>query len=126
MMTIKTKILKHIWENSGGYINNYGNIILVTKMPLDNLGICVNTEDATVEKRVVKGKDLVILKNLIASRGRCYLYKIITGVCIDNSFYIPVDKALNTTRLANGSLIDTYMFALSEQYLDDDKKGNKK
>ena len=51
---------------------------------------------------------------------------MITGVCIDNSFYIPIDKAFKTTRLANGNLVDTYMFALSEQYFDDDKKKNSK
>ena len=126
MVTARTQILKHIWENSGGYINNYGNIILLSRMPLDNLGICVNTEDAIVERRIVKGRDIAVLKGLMVSRGKCYLYKMLTGVCIDNSFYIPIDKSFKTTRLSNGGLVDTYMFALSEQYLDDEKKRNNK
>lgn len=40
--------------------------------------------------------------------------------------YIPIDKSFKTTRLSNGGLVDTYMFALSEQYLDDEKKRNNK
>lgn len=124
MVTARTKILKHIWETGGGYINSCGNVTLITKLALKDTGIYADVSNITIEQTIHKGQNVAILRGLVATRGKGYLYKIITGICIDNRFYIPIDKAYNTTRLPNGSLKDTYMFALVEQYSEDDKPKN--
>lgn len=121
MVTARTKILRHIWENSGGYINNYGNVILVTKVALPDANIHVNIDNVTVEKTIHQGQNVAMLKGLVVSRGKGYLFKVLTGICIDNRFYRPIDKAYKSTRLANGNMLDTYWFAMVEEYADEDK-----
>lgn len=126
MATARTKILRHIWDTGGGYINSHGNIALITKISLADAGIYVDTTNITIEHTVHKGQNVALLKGVAATRGKVYLYKILTGVCIDNHFYKPVNKAFKTFRLSNGSLRDNYILALVEDYIDEDKTNKSK
>lgn len=122
MMTARTKILKHIWERGGGYINSYNNITLVTKIALKDVRLYVDVGDVTIERYVHNGENVALLRGLACNRGKVYFHNILTGICIDNRFYVPINKSCSTTRLPNGEVRDTYSLALAEQYVEDDKQ----
>lgn len=126
MVTARTKILKHIWDNGGGYINSHGNIYLITKIGLVDANVYVDTTNITIEHTVHKGQNVAIVRGLVATRGKIYLSKILTGVCIDNHFYKPVNCRFTTKVLSNGVLNDTYIIGLVEEYTDEDKPKSKK
>ena len=126
MMSARTKILKHIWETGGGYINSCGSVTLITRLSIKDAGLYVDVGSITIEKTIHRGKNVAILRGLVSSRGRVQFGTLITGICIDNRFYTPVNKTFVTTRLPNGALKDTYTIAMIEQYTDDDKPSKTK
>lgn len=122
MVTAKTKILKHLWEQGGGYINTCDNLSLITKISLTDANIFVDISSLSIEKTLYKGNNVAVVRGLIAEQNRICLHNILTGVSIDNNFYIPVNSRYTITKLTNGNVRYNYMFALSEQYIEDNKR----
>ena len=118
MTSARTKILRHLWETGGGFINQYGNVYLVTKVALCDANIQVNTNPMTIEKTVHKGENVAVIRGLVVTRGRGYLYKVLMGVCIDNRYYEIIKAFPQSMRTSSGTILDSYTISLREIYTD--------
>ena len=124
MASGKSKILKHIWETGGGFIFKGENVTLVTNSHLDAVGIQVNDAEVSVEFTIKQEQNMALLHGLIAKRGTFTLNQIITGVCIEDKFYIPVNYRVKSIQY-RGHTVDKFDILMVEHY-EEKKTGSKK
>ena len=124
MASGKSKILKHIWEKGGGFIFKGENVTIVTNSHLNAVGIQVNDADVSVEFTIRQEQNKALLHGLIAKRGSFALNQILTGVCIEDRFYIPVNYRVKSVQ-HRGQTVDKFDILLAEHY-EESKAGKKK
>lgn len=121
MASGKSKILKHIWEKGGGFIFKGENVTIVTNSHLNAVGLKVNDAEVSVEFTIKQEQNMALLHNLRVNHGRVMLHQVLTGVCIEDRFYTPVDEKVRQYRTSTGLLVDCYDILLVEQYIDKKK-----